>query len=157
MSHYLFIIAFTALAYLLLIVLTVFLRKKELSQLTIIDFVFVSLLGNAMQDAMVTGEWKTFTIGAAAAVTLLVLDYVMTDLVFASKAVRNVIEGDPILLVNNGKILHRNMKKEKITLNELEAAFRANGLENVADVRVAMLETDGAINVIASVGKKGKE
>jgi uncharacterized membrane protein YcaP (DUF421 family) len=156
MNNYLFVVLFTALSYLVLITLTVFLRKKELSQLTIIDFVFVALLGNSVQDAMVKGEWNVFLIGASAAVTLFGLDYVMTDLIFASKTVRNVIEGEPVILVHNGKILHKNMRKEKVTTNELEAALRANGLENVNGVRIAMLETDGNINVITSDNQKAE-
>jgi uncharacterized membrane protein YcaP (DUF421 family) len=69
-------------------------------------------------------------------------------LTLRSRRVRRVIEGEPRLLIRDGKLLARALKEEKVEPDEVRLAIRAQGLARVEDVRLAVLETDGSISII---------
>jgi uncharacterized membrane protein YcaP (DUF421 family) len=62
--------------------------------------------------------------------------------------VRNVIEGEPRLLVRDGRLLPKALREESIDAEDVRAAVRAHGLARIEDVRLAVLETDGSISII---------
>jgi uncharacterized membrane protein YcaP (DUF421 family) len=123
--------------------------KKELSQLSVIDLVFILLISNSVQNAMV-GDNTTLQGGLVAAITLFVLNTSLRLLVFKSKRAENFLEGDPVTLIYKGKILYKHLEKEKITLEELHATVREHGVENISDVDLAILEVDGNISVLSN-------
>ncbi len=68
---------------------------------------------------------------------------------FRWSRIRNVIEGEPVILVEDGKLIERNMKNERLTLDEvMEQARLQQGVESLDDVRWAVLETSGSISVV---------
>ncbi len=67
---------------------------------------------------------------------------------------RKWVEGHPTVLVRNGRMLRRNMERELVTRNELRAALRAHGLEDLAQVKLAVMEPNGDISVINKEGGK---
>ena len=74
---------------------------------------------------------------------------VLTDrLAFRSKKMEKMIEGEPVILIHNGRIHQKNMDKEKITESELKESLRKSEVLNVDEVQYAILETDGKISVI---------
>jgi uncharacterized membrane protein YcaP (DUF421 family) len=121
--------------------------KSEVGQMTPFDLVLFLLVANAVQNAM-TGPDTSVTGGIVAAVTLLVLNALVTRLVRRSRNVRNIVEGTPTLLIHSGKILEKNLAKENIPIQTLEQALREHGVASPADVYLATLEVDGAISVI---------
>ena len=121
--------------------------KKEVGQMTPFDLVLLLLIANAVQNAM-TGPDTSVTGGLVAALTLLTLNYLVNYSVWRYQKTRHLLEGTPTLLVHSGKIFKKNLAKERITLEELQQALREHGIEKIDDVKLAVLEVDGAISVL---------
>lgn len=122
--------------------------KKELSQLSVTDLVFILLISNAVQNAML-GPDTSLAGGVLAALCLFVLNYLLKLLMYRSKKVKSLIEGEPVMLVYKGNLIEDNMAKEKITLDELEAVVREHGVSSIDNVALAILEIDGNISVLS--------
>jgi uncharacterized membrane protein YcaP (DUF421 family) len=93
--------------------------KKEFSQLTIIDLVFILLISNSVQNAMV-GSDNSLTGGLIAAASLFITNYLLKILLFKSKNASSFIQGVPVILIHEGVVLEENLKHERITRDELE-------------------------------------
>jgi len=124
------------------------LGKREISQLSIVDLVFVLLISNSVQNAMV-GPNTTLIGGLVAAGSLFIINQALGLLMFRSKKAQTFLEGSPSMLVYQGKIIYKHMKKAGITDLELEEAIREHGIEKVTQVDLAVLETDGNISVLS--------
>jgi uncharacterized membrane protein YcaP (DUF421 family) len=148
------VIARTAIVYLAILVLLRVTGKREVGQLSMLDFVLVLLISNGVQNAMV-GDNVTLAGGVAAALTLVALDRGLGLLRDRFPRVRRVVEGEPRLLVRRGTVLRRAMREESVTHAELLAALREHGLVRVEDVELAVLETTGTISVIPKSGGGG--
>jgi uncharacterized membrane protein YcaP (DUF421 family) len=122
--------------------------KKELSQLSVTDLVFILLISNAVQNAML-GPDTSLAGGVLAALCLFVLNYLLKLIMYRSKKVKSLIEGEPVMLVYKGNLIEDNMAKEKITLDELEAVVREHGVSSIDNVALAILEIDGNISVLS--------
>lgn len=122
--------------------------KKELSQLSVTDLVFILLISNAVQNAML-GPDTSLAGGVLAALCLFVLNYLLKLVMYRSKKVKSLIEGEPVMLVYKGNLIEDNMAKEKITRDELEAVVREHGVSSIENVELAILEIDGNISVLS--------
>jgi len=127
--------------------------KKELSQLSIVDLVFILLISNSVQNAMV-GSDTTLAGGLTAAIALFLVNWILKNLTYKSKIISNTLQGQPIMLVYQGKVDYKHLEKAKITIDELEAAVREHGVKNISQVDLAVLEVDGNISVLSSNFKK---
>ena len=122
--------------------------KRELAQLSITDLVFILLISNSVQNAMV-GPDSTLIGGIIAAATLFAINYAAGSIFFKSKALTNFLEGHPLMLIYEGKPIHANLNKVQISEEELEAVVREHGVEKISDVNLAILEIDGNISVLS--------
>lgn len=122
--------------------------KREITQLSVIDLVFILLISNSVQNAMV-GPSTSLWGGIVAASALFVVNALLGTLLFKSKKLSHLIEGEDIMLVYQGKILQKHLTTAGITREELNEAIREHGVENVEDVNLAVLETDGNISVLS--------
>ncbi len=122
--------------------------KKELAQLSVIDLVFILLISNSVQNAMV-GPNTSLLGGMLAAGSLFVVNFILKYFLFKSKSFSSLVQGNPVMLVHNGTIIQQHLDKEKISMEELEAAIREHGIENVSDVDLAVLEADGNISILS--------
>jgi uncharacterized membrane protein YcaP (DUF421 family) len=143
----------SAIVYLFIILGIRIFGKKELSQLSVIDLVFILLISNAVQNAMV-GQNVSLLGGVIAALTLFVLNYLLKNLFYRSKRINEWIQGDPLMLIYHGKVVPEHMAKAKISMSELEAAVREHGVEEIKEVDLAVLEVDGNISVLSDQFKK---
>lgn len=141
------VVARTAIVYAFLIVAVRISGKREIGQMSILELLVILLISDAVQNSMV-GENTTLWGGLVAVLTLLSLDYGLKLLTIRSRRVRRVIEGEPRLLVRNGRLLTKALREEKVETEEVRAAIRAQGIARIEDVRLAVLETDGSISVI---------
>ena len=123
------------------------LGKKHLAQLSILDFVLVLLISNAVQNAMV-GNDNSLAGGLIAAAALIIVNYVLSWLLYRFRSTERLFEGTPTLLIHNGEIVRTHLEKEKITVEELEGIIREHGLEHSSKVKSAVMELDGTISVI---------
>jgi uncharacterized membrane protein YcaP (DUF421 family) len=122
--------------------------KKELAQLSVVDLVFILLISNAVQNAMV-GSNSTLAGGLVAATTLFVINYLLKTGLLHSRRFNQLIQGNPLMLVYNGEIIQKHLDQSQISLEELEAAVREHGVETIKQVNLAILEVDGNISVLS--------
>ena len=92
--------------------------KREVGQMTPFDFVLLLLIANAVQNAM-TGPDTSLPGGIIAAATLLCVNAIVTRLAWRNRGIRRTMECSPTLLVNNGKVLVKNLEKERIPRKRL--------------------------------------
>ncbi len=139
----------SVIVYLFVILAIRLFGKKELTQLSVVDLVFILLISNSLQAAMV-GNDVTLTGGLVAAASLFIVNWILKNLIYKSKRISETIQGSPILLVYQGKIFHKHLEKAQISHDELEAAIREHGVKNISAVDLAILEVDGNISVLSS-------
>src|SRR5690242_21939082 len=121
--------------------------KRHVAQLSVVDLVLILLLSNAVQNAMV-GEDTSLVGGLIAAATLFVLNYLFSFLIFRFRKADEIFEGTPTLLIHNGRVIHEHLVRERITEEELLRVIREHGIDEVAEVKNAVMELDGRVSVI---------
>ena len=134
----------SVLVYGFLIVLLRVAGKRTLGQLTSFDLVVLLLLSNTVQNAII-GNDNSLIGGLIGAVVLIVANYAVVRMLYHHKKVERAIEGSSSILMHHGKFMDDNMKRNLITRSELESAARKQGIGRMGDVRVARLETEGAL------------
>ena len=121
--------------------------KREVGQMTPFDLTLLLLLSNSVQNAM-TGPDTSLIGGVVAASTLLVLNYLVGTLSGVNRGFRRVVEGEPSLLIHDGKPIESHMAREHVSMDELDRAVREHGIADCKDVALAVLEVDGSISVV---------
>lgn len=122
--------------------------KKELAQLSIFDLVFILLISNSVQNAMV-GSNSSLQGGLVAAFALFVANFTLKKLAYKNSRINELLEGKAVMLIYKGHVQDEQLRQMGITTNELLAAVREHGVEKIEDVDLAMLEVDGNISVIS--------
>ena len=122
--------------------------KKELAQLSVIDLVFILLISNSVQNAMVGSETGLLA-GLAAAATLFAVNFLLKYFLFSSERFSKLVQGEAVMLIHEGKVLYQNLRKEKLTMEELEASVREHGVKSIEEVDLAVLEVDGNISILS--------
>jgi uncharacterized membrane protein YcaP (DUF421 family) len=121
--------------------------KREVGQMTPFDLTLLLLLSNSVQNAM-TGPDTSLMGGVIAACTLLVLNYVVAEVSGVNRRFRKVIQGQPSLLIHDGKVIESHMAKEHVSMDELHRALREHGINSVDQVALSVLEVDGSISCL---------
>jgi uncharacterized membrane protein YcaP (DUF421 family) len=137
----------TAIVYLFLVAALRISGKREVGQMSVLELIVILVISDAVQNSMV-GDNLTLWGGLVAVLTLLTLDFALKALARRSKRVRRTLEGEPRLLVRDGRLLPRAIDEEGVETDEVRAAVRSHGLARIEDVRLAVLETDGSISVV---------
>lgn len=124
-----------------------FVLRRDVGSLAITDVLLLVLIADAAQNAM-AGGYDSITDGFILVGTIAAWNYALDWAAFHSKTIRRFVEGQPVQLVRDGKILRRNMRRELLTTDDLMSALREHGIEALDDVKSAAMETDGEISVI---------
>ena len=119
--------------------------KREVGQFTLFDLVFVLLVANAVQPAM-TGPDASLFGGVIIVFSLLTANWAVGKL-DDIPAFHRLVTPAPTLLLKDGKLIEKAMEKEGITQDEVEMAMREHGLDDLALVKEAVLESDGSISI----------
>ena len=122
--------------------------KKEFAQLSVVDVVFILLISNSVQTAMV-GDDTSLSGGLVAALALFAMNYIFKRLSLGSQSISKVIDGEPVLLIYNGEVRPNSLKEASISLEQLKAVVREHGVEEISDVNLAIFEVDGNISVLS--------
>jgi len=146
---YLKIALSSGVVYLFIIAAIRLFGKKELAQLSIIDLVFILLISNAVQNAMV-GSDSSLSGGLVAASTLFIVNYGMKYLFYRFPKLGGLVQGSTVLLIYKGQLNEQNMAKARLSLAELKEAIREHGVAEIRDVDLAVLEIDGNISIISN-------
>jgi uncharacterized membrane protein YcaP (DUF421 family) len=137
----------TGVIYLLVLIGVRLSGKREVGQMTPFDLTLLLLLSNSVQNAM-TGPDTSLMGGAAAACTLLILNYLIAEVSGGNRRFRRFIQGQPTLLIHDGKTIESHMAKEHVSMDELHRALREHGLNSFDQVALAVLEVDGSISCL---------
>jgi len=122
--------------------------KRELAQLNPFDLVVLLTLANTVQNAII-GNDNSVTGGLIGAATLLTLNYIVVRYLYSHETLDRVIEGAPEMLIENGRVRHDRLRRELITLSELEEAAHKQGFASLELVDRAVLEPGGSISFLA--------
>jgi len=121
--------------------------RRELSTLSAVDLVLLIILGDAIQQGLTQDDYSVT--GAVIVVsTIAALQVGTSYLTFRSRGARRVLEGEPVVIVQDGKLIGRNMKRERLTEDEVAEEMRAQQIASVEDVEWGILETNGTMSFI---------
>jgi uncharacterized membrane protein YcaP (DUF421 family) len=133
--------------YLLLMVLFRLMGKRELSEMSPFELVTLLLIPEIFSAALARDD-TTLTHATIAVATLLALVFVTSVLTYRFPKLERVVEGEPTVLVRHGRFLRDNLARERVTADEVLAEMHKAGIEEVGEVRWAILEVDGKIAII---------
>lgn len=135
------------MVYLVLAVVVRLMPKRHAGNLSPNDLIAMVIVGALAADAII-GDARTVTDILLMVVVVLVLDYAFNIVEYYVPRFRRIAQDTPTLLIHNGQLLRRNLRHEKLTEQELMAALRKDGIEEIGQVKQAILEVDGHISVI---------
>jgi uncharacterized membrane protein YcaP (DUF421 family) len=121
--------------------------RRELSQLEPFDVILLVVIGDLVQQG-VTQSDNSVTGALTVLSTIGVLSVFVSWLSYRFKVVRRVSEGEPVVLVQDGRPIERNMRRERITIEDIEEEARQSQITSVGDLRWAIIENDGHISCI---------
>jgi uncharacterized membrane protein YcaP (DUF421 family) len=134
------------LVYLLLFIVLRFLRRSA-GAIGISDLLVVVVIADAAQNAM-GSKYESVTEGVVLVSTIVAWDYSFDWLAFRFPSIRPILRPRALLLIKDGKVLSRHLRREMISQDELLGELREQGVENVKDVKYSYMESDGHISVV---------
>ena len=137
----------TGIIYLLVLIGVRLSGKREVGQMTPFDLTLLLLLSNSVQNAM-TGPDTSLAGGAVAAGTLLILNYFVAEVSGTNRRFRRLIQGQPTLLIHDGRSIESHMAREHVSIDELHRALREHGINSIDQTALAVLEVDGSISCL---------
>jgi uncharacterized membrane protein YcaP (DUF421 family) len=123
------------------------LGRRELSSMTPFDLVLLIVLGDAIQQGLTQDDYSV-TGAFLAVATIATLQVFTSWLSFRSKRARKVLEGDPLVVVEKGKVVDHNLKRERMTEDEIAEEMRQQQISSLDEVEWAILESNGSISFI---------
>ncbi|QRM30912.1 DUF421 domain-containing protein [Microvirga sp. VF16] len=133
--------------YIMLFLIMRFLLKRQTGVIGVADLLVIVLIADAAQNAM-SSDYKSITEGGVLVLTIVFWNYAIDWLGFHFPAFQRFTRPPPLLLIDNGKMLPRNMRQEMITTEELNSELRQQGIEHCSEVKRAYIEGDGTISII---------
>jgi uncharacterized membrane protein YcaP (DUF421 family) len=121
--------------------------KRELVQLNPFDLVVLLTLSNTVQNAII-GDDNSVSGGLIGATSLLVINYLVVRFLYGHKKLDQLVEGKSDVLIDNGKVKSDRLKRELITISQLEAAARKQGFDSLQEVKQCVLEPGGTLTFI---------
>jgi len=143
-----------SLMYWFLFVVFRFIIRRDVGSLGISDFLFVVILGDAAQNSMIGGATSA-TDGMVLVATLVFWSFMLDFMSFRFPVIQRFTAAQRLCLVRDGKMLRRNMRREFITDQELNAKIRQQGVEDITEVKRMYLEADGEMSLIKQESAKG--
>jgi uncharacterized membrane protein YcaP (DUF421 family) len=136
-----------AVIYLLVFLVTRVIGKRELSSLEPFDVILLVVIGDLVQQGVTQSDYS-LTGGILAILTISVLTVATTYLNFRLRRLRPLLEGEPIVLIERGNLIDDNLRRERLTHEELESEARQPSIASLDDVQWAVLETNGKVSFL---------
>lgn len=136
----------TGLLYLVLVLSVRMMGKRQIGQMEASEFVVTMLVANLASIPMQDAAIPLYS-GLVPILTVLGLELVLSGLILHSVMIRRFFCGKPVILINNGKILRENLRRTRVTLDELTGHLRQKDVLDLRTVQYAILETDGSLSV----------
>ena len=121
--------------------------RRELSSMTPFDLVLLIILGDAIQQGLTQDDYSV-TGAVLAIATIASLQVLTSYLSYKSRSARKVFEGEPIVLVERGELVERNLKRERMTADEVAEEMRQQQVGSLDEVEWGILEANGSISFI---------
>ena len=136
-----------AIAFLLIFVLTRVVGRRELNSLEPFDLIMLIVIGDLVQQGVTQNDYSVtgafIVIGVIALLTVF-----MSLLDFKFPRLRPWLGGEPLVLVENGEVIERNLRRQRITVEEVAAQARLQQIAHLRDIQFAVLETSGEVSFI---------
>jgi uncharacterized membrane protein YcaP (DUF421 family) len=142
-----------AAIFLFLWLITRVIGKKELAEMSAFELVLIVTIGDLVQQG-VTQEDMSVTGSMLAVGTIALLVVAMSYIGFRWRGSTRVIEGVPVIVVDDGSILHDVIAVERLSEEEVVSSARAQGIEDVKQVRYGVLEPDGSFSFVRAEGAR---
>jgi uncharacterized membrane protein YcaP (DUF421 family) len=125
--------------------------RRELSSLEPFDLILIIVLGDLVQQGLTQDDYSLT--GAFLAIgTIAILQVAVSYANFRFPKLRPVLDGEPIVVVQDGRPIEKNLRRERVTIEDLAAAARLQSIAKIEDVQWAVMETSGAISFIQKSG-----
>lgn len=142
----------TLLGFVILLILTRLLGKKQLSQLTVFTYITGIVLGEI--TGMLIMDKRTRLIDGVVALALWsALVFAVEIITLKSAKIRTAMDGEPEIVIKKGRIIEKSLKKERLSLDDLAMQLRLHQVFSVMDVEYAILEPNGALTVMKKSGR----
>jgi uncharacterized membrane protein YcaP (DUF421 family) len=136
-----------AFAYVFILFLMRVVGRRELSSMGPSDLILLVVMGDLIQNGVTQSDYSVTGVVLATS-TFGLLAVVTSYTVFRSPRAKSVIEGEPLILVENGEAIERNLKGERLTLDDLMEEARAQQVDSLEQIKWAVLESNGSISII---------
>lgn len=140
-------------AYLVLLALTRIMGRKMISQITFFDFV-VGVIAGSVAANMSVNQDNPVVSGFTVLIVLTLANVSIDVLNIKSMFIRKITDSEPIVVIENGKLIAENLKRERVTLDGLMMLLREKNAFNIADVEFAIFEADGKLSVLKKSQKQ---
>ena len=144
-----------AAVYVVLLVLVRLSGKRTMGQFTPFDMLLVVLLGTSVQNSLI-GEDTSLGGGLLLAAVLIFFNWCVAFVTSRSQRAERLVEGVPVVLARDGQLFRSVLRREMVSEDDFNEALRNNGQMTLADVRIALLETNGTISVVCRDSDGGK-
>jgi uncharacterized membrane protein YcaP (DUF421 family) len=121
--------------------------RRELSSLSPFDLILLIILGDAIQQGLTQDDYSV-TGAVIVVATFAVLQVAVSYMAYRWRRLRPLLQGEPIVIVEDGRLIERNMRRERLSREDVAEAARAQKIASIEDVRWAVLETTGKISFI---------
>jgi uncharacterized membrane protein YcaP (DUF421 family) len=133
--------------FLLILLLVRVVNRRELSKMEPYDLVLLIVLGDLVQQGITQNDYSV-TGAAIVIVTMTLLSIFTAYIAYRLPRFGRVLDGEPVILLENGRPLEKNLRRERISIGELAAEARQNDIADLGSIRFAVLETSGAISFL---------
>jgi uncharacterized membrane protein YcaP (DUF421 family) len=138
-------------AFLIILFLTRIVGRRELSTLEPFDLILLVTIGDLVQQGVTQNDFSLTGMFMAVG-TFALLTVLFSYLPWRFQVLRPVLEGEPIILIEDGKVIEKNLKSQRLTHEEIAAAARVQNIPSLDQVRWGVLETNGQISFIKKSG-----
>jgi uncharacterized membrane protein YcaP (DUF421 family) len=147
MPDYVVVLLNTLFSFIALFFIAKFLGKKQISELSFIDYVIGITIGSiaAEWSTDVQNPWYYYAIALA---IYFIMSYIITHFERTTLTLKSFLRGKPLLIISNGKIDYKNLKKSKLDVNDLIGLCRDKGFFNMSNIAFAIFETSGSLSVL---------
>lgn len=145
------LVARAVIVFFVIFLITRVVGRRELSTMEPFDLILLVVTGDLVQQGVTQSDYS-LTGAVTVIATIALLTVLLSYLSFKVPRLRPVIDGEPLVLVQDGEIIQRNLRRERITREELLAEARLQQIASLDEVRFAVLETNGAISFIPVTG-----
>jgi uncharacterized membrane protein YcaP (DUF421 family) len=136
-----------SMIYLFLFAVFRLILRRDAGAIAIADVLFLVIIADAAQNAL-AGEYRSVTDGIILISTIIGWNLLFDWLAFRFPRLRRILEAKELLLIRDGRFIHRNMRREFLSVKDLESKLREHGIEDKREVKAAYLESDGNVSVI---------